>query len=218
MWRDGDCIFSGQSLYLVHVLPSQTDDRLALRTGAARIALESLAAGADITLVPTGLHYYDVSVLRGRCFIDIGPTFTCSAAVAAARAGSTHDLGDPDAANHALVKAVTQIFAERLGAVADEYDGWEQRRRFEVAATAYLRAYNPLARAGTSYEEVSTIAGRIARAPAPVRERVDIDVRALDAELEILGLSPDRLNEASLVGPALARGNGKGWQVEAGGA
>lgn len=188
---------------------SAHEPRLApLRTGAARIALESLAAGTDIVFVPTGLHYFDVSVLRGRCFIDVGPNFTCSSAVAAARARSSRDLGAPSADNHDLVKAVTEVLAERLGEVADEYEGWEQRRRFEVAATAYLRARNPLAGSGTSYEAVATTAGRIARAPAALREQVDVDVRALEAELEILGLSPDRLNEASLAGPALARQTG----------
>ena len=188
---------------------SAHEPRLApLRTGAARIALESLAAGTDIVFVPTGLHYFDVSVLRGRCFIDVGPNFTCSSAVAAARARSSRDLGAPSADNHDLVKAVTEVLAERLGEVADEYEGWGAAPPLRGGRNAYLRARNPLAGSGTSYEAVATTAGRIARAPAALREQVDVDVRALEAELEILGLSPDRLNEASLAGPALARQTG----------
>ncbi|MFI0432360.1 MAG: 1-acyl-sn-glycerol-3-phosphate acyltransferase [Candidatus Nanopelagicales bacterium] len=188
---------------------SSPEPRLApLRTGAARIALQSLAAGTDITFVPTGLHYFDVSVLRGRCFVDIGPTFTCTSAVAAARQAAGSELGEPSPTNHALVKAVTGVLEQHLSDVADEYDGWEQRRRYEVAATTYLRHRTDSPGASTSFEQVATTAGQIARAPEVQRERIDVDVRALEAELEILGLSGDRVSEASLAGPALARQTG----------
>lgn len=179
-----------------------------LRTGAARIALAALAAGTDVALVPTGLHYFDVSVLRGRCFVDVGPTLKCSQAVARARAASTVDLGPVSASNHALVTGVTAVLAQRLGDVADEYDGWEQRRRYEVAAATYLRGRSDGQGQRTPYEQVASVAGRIARAPADLRERVDVDVRALEAELEILGLSPDLVSEASMAGPAIARQTG----------
>ena len=42
------------------------------RTGAARILLGAWERGTDVWIEPMGLHYYDISVLRGRGFVRVG--------------------------------------------------------------------------------------------------------------------------------------------------
>ena len=53
---------------------SVPEPRLApLRTGAARILLGAWERGVDTAILPMGLHYFDISVLRGRCLVQVGP-------------------------------------------------------------------------------------------------------------------------------------------------
>lgn len=183
---------------------SVPEPRLApLRTGAARIALGALARGVDTTLVPMGLHYFDISVLRGRCFVDIGPSFTTSSVVA-----ELADLGEVSEDNHALVAAVTGVFADRLGDVVDEYDGWDQRRLYEAAATTFLRAHERDPHQPLDYEAMASLAHEIAGAPTEQRMDVETAMRGLSAELEILGVNLDMLPRVSMKGSKIAAQTG----------
>lgn len=183
---------------------SVPEPRLApLRTGAARIALGALAQGTDTTIVPMGLHYYDVSVLRGRCFIDIGPPLVMSEVLA-----SIPDHGEVSDQNRPLVHAVTEVFARHLAAVVDEYDDWEQRRRFEAAAAIYLRRDLPDHSDPVNFERIAVVANAIARAPEQARNDVDVATRALAAELELLNVPLEMLPRVQLAGPRIAAQGG----------
>ncbi len=169
-----------------------------LRTGAARIALGALARGTDAAVVPTGLHYFDVSVLRARALVDIGAPVTMSTLVA-----DLGDHGEVSEANHSLVEAVTRVFTERLAAVTDEYANWEERRRYEVAATVYLQdRHGP--ESLVKYSEIALLARRISGAPIPQRSAVDTATRAFLANTELLGVRDGAIPEAAMVGTRLA--------------
>ncbi len=183
---------------------SVPEPRLApLRTGAARIALGALARGVDTTIVPMGLHYFDISVLRGRCFVDIGPAFSTSSVVA-----ELGDCGEVSENNHQLVKAMTQVLAERLGDVVDEYDGWDQRRLYEAAASVFLQAHQGDPHEPLDYEAMAELAHAITQ--APVEQQIDVanSMQGLRAELEILGVGLDMLPRVSMKGTKIAAQTG----------
>lgn len=170
-----------------------------LRTGAARIALNAWANGVDVRVQPMGLHYFDVSVLRGRCFVDVGEPVAMSRVLA--DLGIGNDVSDAD---RDVVHQVTAAFAERLGVVADEYDGWEQRRTYLAAAAVYLNRMATRRGDASDYEQLASVANAIARAPADQRDRVDVSMTALEANLELLGMDIDQLPRVQLAGAKLA--------------
>lgn len=203
-----DALTEGDLLAIYPEGESVPEPRLApLRTGAARIALGAWGRGVDTTILPMGLHYFDVSVLRGRCYIEVGESFRISE-VLAELTRTTGDLGEVSAENHRLVHAVTDVLAERLGVVVDEYDGWDQRRRYQAAAAVYLRHGESDPGASVDFEDLASIAARIARAPAPAREAVDVAIAGLGAELELLGVDLAALPRLQLTGTRIAAQTG----------
>jgi hypothetical protein len=195
-----DALAAGDLLTIYPEGESIDAPRLApLRTGAARIALNAWAAGVDVWIQPMGLHYFDVSVLRGRCFVDVGAPFAVSSVLA--ELGITGEVSDAD---RDAVHRVTEVFATRLGAVADEYDGWEQRRTYLAAAAVYLNRTAANRGDASDYEQLASVANAIARAPADQRERVDVSMTALEANLELLGMDLDQLPRVQLAGARLA--------------
>lgn len=174
-----------------------------LRTGAARIAVGALARGTDAWIQPTGLHYFDVSVLRARALVDCGPGLRTSEAVHIA----TQHLDPPGPIsedNHELVHAVTAVFTERLEFVAEHYDDWEERRLYEMAATTFLQQQTDDPRK-IPYSEIALLAREIAAAPGEDRQRVDVSAQAYAAELELLGVSELDVSRGGMVGLGLAR-------------
>ena len=111
---------------------SIAEPRLApLRTGAARILLGAWERGTDVWIEPMGLHYYDISVLRGRGFVHVGTPVRLSELVGELPSPATSE-------NRAAVRALTELIAQRLSKVVAEYSDWRQRRDYESAATVYL--------------------------------------------------------------------------------
>ncbi|MCU0298615.1 MAG: 1-acyl-sn-glycerol-3-phosphate acyltransferase [Candidatus Nanopelagicales bacterium] len=182
---------------------SIAEPRLApLRTGAARILLGAWARGVDVSIVPMGLHYFDISVLRGRCLVEVGPPVRMSELVPGLP--SDQPLAE---ANHEAVKALTAVISERLGAVVAEYADWDQRKDFEAAATVYLHAV------GTgddvSYSDLATTAEQISQAPPAARELVRRRLQAHSAALELLGLRESELPQVALTSRQLANRTGR---------
>lgn len=177
---------------------SVPEPRLApLRTGAARIALGGLARGTDVTISPMGLHFFDVSVLRARAMVDCGEPFTIGSVV--------EHLGLPGPVsenNRELVHAVTDVFAERLGAVSNHYDNWEELRLLEVAATSYLQDKQP--QRTIPYSEIASLAGRLSRGEAAVRTEVITAAAGYTSELELLGVGPMDVPRGAMVSARLA--------------
>lgn len=175
----------GESVAAPHLAP--------LRTGAARIALGALRRGKDVMISPMGLSYFDVSVLRSRGLVDCGEPFKTSDVVA-----SLDVEGPVDETNRALVDAVTEVFAQRLGQVSDHYHDWEQRRRLELAASTYLQVRRP--GAPIPYADIAIAANRLASADEAARAKVNIAAAAYEAELELLGVGPRDVSRAAMLG------------------
>ena len=67
-----------------------------LRTGAARMALASLARGTRVTLMPIGLHFHRLVSFRSRATVAYGVPFDCVDLAAAYREGRwCADAGRP---------------------------------------------------------------------------------------------------------------------------
>lgn len=177
---------------------SVPEPRLApLRSGAARIALGALARGTDVTVSPMGLHFFDVSVLRGRALVDCAEPFRISDVVAA-----LPGKGPVSESNHELVQAVTAVFAERLGEVSNHFDDWESLRRLEVAATTFLQVQRP--DEVIPYGDIATVAGQLARAGDAERRAVEVAAAAFVSELELLGVGEQDVPRAAMVSARLA--------------
>ena len=182
---------------------SIAEPRLApLRTGAARILLGAWARGIDVNIQPMGLHYFDISVLRGRCLVQVGPPVRMSELVPALPADAT--LTET---NHEAVQALTGLLAQRLGAVVSEYSDWQQRKDFEAAAVVYLHAGTEGAQ--LSYSDVATTADKLSQAAPQAQEEVRRRLQAHAAALELLGLSESELPNVALTGRQLASRSGR---------
>lgn len=175
---------------------SVPEPRLApLRTGAARILLGAWARGTDVTVEPMGLHYYDISVLRGRCLVQVGEPFRVSEVAAGLPEPLTED-------NHESVKALTAILAERLNAVVAEYADWQTRRDLEAAAAVHLVGDGQ--DRGFGYSELASVADRLSRAPVEQQTAVLAAFKAYSAQVEVLGLKDGELPNLAMVGLQVA--------------
>lgn len=102
-----------------------------LRTGAARIALGALEAGAEgVQILPVGLVYEDTIALRSRALVRIGTPIDLDAEVASEWGGPAQRPGPQDAA---AVRDLTQLIEARLRALLPAY-------RDELEAAALGRA------------------------------------------------------------------------------
>lgn len=177
---------------------SVAEPRLApLRTGAARILLGAWAQGIDTTILPMGLHYYDISVLRGRCLVEVGEPLRMSDVVA--QLPADQPLTEH---NQPAVHALTDILADHLGAVVAEYSDWQTRRDLESAAAIYLMG-KPGAES-VSYSDMATTADRIGQAPTTAQEQVITDLKAYSAAIELLGLTDQEIPDVAMTGVKVA--------------
>jgi 1-acyl-sn-glycerol-3-phosphate acyltransferase len=179
----------GESVSEPHLAP--------LRTGAARIAVGALERGTDVVIVPLGLHFFDVSVLRSRAMVDCAEPFRISEVVD--QLGVDGPISEN---NHPLVHAVTEVFADRLGAVSSQFDDWENLRRMEVAATTYLQEQRP--GEVIPYSEIASLTGQLAHAPLHLRHEVDLAATAYVSELELLGVGPLDVPRVAMISARLA--------------
>lgn len=175
---------------------SIAEPRLApLRTGAARILLGAWERGTDVWIEPMGLHYYDISVLRGRGFVQVGTPVRLSELV-----GELPNPATPE--NREAVRALTGLIAQRLSKVVAEYSDWRQRRDYESAATVYLT--DEPDRTDADYGEVAGTAEAISRAPEHLQEDVVVALRAYVALLELLGVREGEIPRVAMARRRLA--------------
>jgi 1-acyl-sn-glycerol-3-phosphate acyltransferase len=169
-----------------------------LRTGAARMALAGLAAGAgDLRVVPVGLHYRDRTGLRSSVLVHVGEPVKAADLVARLRSTCADE--------HAVVRALTEEFARRMRPVVPGYRSWDLARDLQDAAAVALRPVgsSPLER--PPYADVVEVASRLAAGPAERCDAVVATIHDYRRELALIGLSdPDVAAGATLV-PQLQR-------------
>ncbi len=177
---------------------SVAEPRLApLRTGAARILLGAWAEGTDTTILPMGLHYYDISVLRGRALVMIGEPLRMSEIVD--RLPSEEPLNEH---NQPAVHALTQIISEHLSVVVAEYADWQTRRYLESAAAVYLIGQPDTD--AVSFSDMATTADRIGQASPDLQAEVVTNLKAYLSALELLGLKDNEIPDVAMTGVKVA--------------
>jgi len=138
-----------------------TDDQelQKIRTGAARMALSAVEAGArNLAIIPLGITYEDKVSSRSRVLVEAGERITEE---------EIRTLADGDAveeSDHDLVDRVTELIADRLRAVAPDFGSLVRERTMMLAASIHLRTGMSKAFAEPTMSELRTVAQRLARA------------------------------------------------------
>jgi 1-acyl-sn-glycerol-3-phosphate acyltransferase len=149
-----------------------TDDQelQEIRTGAARMTLEAIGAGAGkLAIIPVGITYDNKISSRPRVLASVGRPIP---------AGEIRDLADGEPVeetNHPLVDRVTGLVAERLGAVSPNYGSFVREQMMMNAAAIHLRTDMTRAFEEPTMAELRVVAQRLADVSDPP------DGRPLDA-------------------------------------
>ncbi len=109
-----------------------------LKTGAARLVLEHIAAGDEApVLIPVAIHYEDRTRFRARVDVAVGaPILNAGAGVSA---------GDPDAAMHALTGEISNALEATLASAAAHARVADEALRAVAPPPAYIRSAAALA-------------------------------------------------------------------------
>ena len=148
---------AGDAICLFPEGVSHSTGRLvALRTGAARMALTAASAGVDVALVAVGLNFERKTMFRSRVTVVYGQPFSCAdlagdgAQPEAVRA-LTDRIADrmrrllieaDAAADRALIERVDRLYAAARGRRADPHDR-VMRRRLIATGIERLRTVDP---------------------------------------------------------------------------
>jgi len=169
-----------------------------LRTGAARMALAGLAAGAgDLRVVPVGLHYRDRMGLRSSVLVHVGEPVEVADLVARLRSTCSDE--------RAVVRALTEEFAARMRPVVPGYRSWDLARDLQSAAAVALRRVgsSPLER--PPYADVVDVASRLAGGPAQRCDTVVAAIHDYSRELAIVGLTDPDVAAGTTLVPQMRR-------------
>jgi 1-acyl-sn-glycerol-3-phosphate acyltransferase len=117
------------------------DPRLAtIRTGAARIALGALAAGAEgLTIVPIGLLFEDKVAIRTRVLARVGEPIDLAATLPSLVDAVPADGAVVDEEDRGAVRRLTDLLTDRLREVTPDYDDRWQHAELGLAADVALR-------------------------------------------------------------------------------
>jgi len=153
-----------------------------VHTGAARIALGARAEGAEgLAIVPIGLAFDDKLALRSRAFARVGEPILLDEVV------------DPSVydSDREAVRLLTEQVAERLQTVSPEFADRYEHGALSFAAELVLREPGTDRSELVSYAERESLASRLARMPAEVRDEVLEAVARYNLQLTLLGVRDD---------------------------
>ena len=139
-----------------------TDDQelQKIRTGAARMALSAVEAGArNLAIIPLGITYEDKVSSRSRVLVEAGERITEDEIRTLAGGDELEE------SNRYLVDQVTALIADRLRAVAPDFGSLVRERTMMLAASIHLRTGMSKAFAEPAMSELRTVAQRLARSP-----------------------------------------------------
>jgi len=139
-----------------------------IKTGPARMALDAVAAGAEVSLVPVGLIFEDRERFRSDAVVRFGAPID----VAALHHGASSD--DRDA-----VRALTDQLDSALAEVAPSWESEDERAKARSAAVDALPV-------GASLAQVEATAERIAELRPETLGRVDQAVIGSRGQADLL--------------------------------
>ncbi|MEA3501595.1 MAG: 1-acyl-sn-glycerol-3-phosphate acyltransferase [Actinomycetota bacterium] len=136
---------------------TDTQELQTVRTGAARMALSAIEAGThNLAIIPVGITYEDKVSSRSRVLVEVGDRITSDEI--RELAGSE----EPQESNRVLVKQVTALVAERLGAVSPEFGSLVRERTLMLAASIHLRTRMTKVFADPTMADLRTVAQELA--------------------------------------------------------
>lgn len=136
-----------------------------VRTGAARIALGSRAAGVTgIRILPLGVHYEDKAGFRTRALVNPGQSIDLDAWVAQRPEGVPGGAED-----HVAVHELTAAIDRALRRAAPDFPDWETVEALHQSAEVLLADVDPVPAPQLRYGDVELLAGRLNRLPEPGR-------------------------------------------------
>ena len=189
----GDALASGDAMCIFPEGLSHSAGRLvALRTGAARIALAAEASGTRVDLVAVGLNFERKTRFRSRVTVAFGAPFSARDLAA--------DGPTPDA-----VRALTDRIAAHMRTMLVEADPGADASLVDRVARLYASARG---RASTTEEELlrrRAIAQGIEQLRASDRQRYDeilLRIRRYDARLRRFGVRDGHLDMNPSAGEA----------------
>jgi 1-acyl-sn-glycerol-3-phosphate acyltransferase len=160
-----------------------------LRTGAARIGLESVADGApDLVIVPVGLHYDEKARFRSRAVVQVGPPIAVQPFV-----DETSD--DPTAA----VRSLTTAIDRSLRVVGPDFASVGDEVVWNRAADIVVRPSGVDVLADLDLVRRDRVARALSVASPPRTDELRALVDAYDADLALAGL--DDAQVASMGAP-----------------
>jgi 1-acyl-sn-glycerol-3-phosphate acyltransferase len=178
-----DALVAGRSLMLFPEGISHSEPQLAaLKTGAARIALEAARRGAPVRVVPVGLTYEDKTRFRSRVHLEVGPGLEAASFVPA-----------PGEEGHGVARRFTQAIDRALRAVTLNLEAWED---LPLLATAEALHALTLGDAPGSAERLRAFARGLAlvRAEQPERfQQLQGELASFQRRLELVALRPQEL-------------------------
>ncbi len=141
---------------------TDTQELQKVRTGAARMALSAIESGVDnLAMIPLGITYEDKVSSRSRVLVEVGEWITEDEIVSLADGQKLRE-SDRD-----LVDQVTNLVAERLGAVSPEFGSLVRERTMMLAASIHLRTGMSKAFAEPTMAELRAVAQQLALSTDP---------------------------------------------------
>jgi glycerol-3-phosphate O-acyltransferase / dihydroxyacetone phosphate acyltransferase len=176
-----------------------------VHTGAARIALGAHAAGAPgLVVVAVGVTFDDKIALRSRVLLSVGePIELDEVAPALPRSGAGRAA--PDGTDRAAVRALTDLMAQRLRAVAPNYESVREARVLATAAEIRLRSADEPDSPEVALSQREALARRLARASPDRRSAVTHALAHYLLDLQVAGLREEQISAGHGAG-TLARG------------
>jgi len=181
---------------------------LPVKTGAARIALGARTAGAEgLRIVPVGLMYESKGRARARVYVRVGVPLDLDADLGTIVPVGRRATED----DRETVAALTRVVADRLSAVALDFDDAAQMSSLTFAATISLRPLDADPGWRPPFSAREELATLLAEAPealeTPVRDAADSYRDALEANAITdagVAADPRRHRRVHLAGTALA--------------
>ena len=180
---------------MVAVFPEGiSHDELALqplKTGAARIALESAGGGGaeDLVTVAVGLVYDAKARFRSRALVRVG--------VPVKVAGWAEDYRHDE---RATVRAVTEDLTGQIAAVSPSFSSWTQAKQYSWMAEVFVRAPDGNVPAEVGLADKVDVAARLAEreraCPHSLRE-LFLDFATYGRDLNLLGVCDAQLVASS---------------------
>ncbi len=184
-----------------------TDDQelQKIRTGAARMALSAIEAGArNLAIVPLGITYEDKVSSRSRVLVEAGERITED------EIRTVADGGGAEESNRDLVDQVTALIADRLRAVSPDFGSLVRERTMMLAASIHLRTGMSKAFSDPTMAELRAVAQRLARAADGTDENEFAATGRYQLALAASGLEDDQIQPmprmADLARVALVKG------------